>query len=234
VVSVTKALAAVRERIAATGRDPDDVRIVAVTKGFGVEAVHDAVEAGLTDVGENQAQQLLAKVAAGPPPDVRWHFLGPVQRNKVKKLAPHVALWQAVDRVEAGAEVARHRPGAAVLVQVNLSGEGHRPGCAWDDAAGLVDDLSRAGLDVRGLMGVASKGDGARAEFRRLAALRADLGLDELSMGMTGDLEVAVEEGATIVRIGTALFGARPGPGERGRHGGDDTAGMTGRDGVRR
>jgi uncharacterized pyridoxal phosphate-containing UPF0001 family protein len=127
-----------------------------------------------------------------------------------------VALWHAVDRIEAGTEVARHRPGAAVLVQVNLSGQDHRPGCAWSDAPALVDRLSRTGLDVRGLMGVASKGDGARAEFRRLAAMRADLGLDELSIGMTGDLELAVEEGATIVRIGTALFGARPVPGAQG------------------
>ena len=215
-VSVTRALAAVRERIAATGRDVDDVRIVAVTKGFGVEAVRAAVEAGLVDVGENQAQQLLAKVDAGAPTDARWHFLGAIQRNKVKKLAPLVTLWHAVDRVEAGAEVARHRPGAAVLVQVNLSGDDHRPGCRWRDAAGLVDDLAGEGLDVRGLMGVASRGDGARAEFRRLAALRDELGLAELSIGMTGDLEVAVEEGATIVRIGTALFGARPSPGAQG------------------
>ena len=207
-VSVSERLADVRSRIAATGRDPDDVRVVAVTKGFPLDAVRAAVDAGVVDVGENQAQELLAKVDDAPAV-VRWHFLGPVQRNKVKKLAPHVTLWHAVDRAAAGIEVARHRPGAAVLVQVNLSGDEHRPGCGWDDAATLVDQLRAEGLDVRGLMGVASRGAGARDQFRRLAALRDDLGLDDLSMGMSEDLEVAVEEGATIVRVGTALFGPR-------------------------
>jgi hypothetical protein len=211
VVSLNEALAGVRARIASTGRDPAGVRIVAVTKGFGVDAVHAAVGAGLLDVGENQAQQLLAKVASGAPSDVRWHFLGPVQRNKVRKLAPHVALWHAVDRVEAGRAIAQHAPGAAVLVQVNLSGDPGRPGCAWRDAGTLAGDLADEGLDVRGLMGVATRDlDAARDEFRRLAARRDELGLVELSMGMTEDLEIAVEEGATIVRVGTALFGPRP------------------------
>ena len=204
-------LTAVRSRIASTGRDPDEVTIVAVTKGFGVEAVRRAVAAGLRDVGENQAQQLLAKVHEGVPAEVRWHFLGPVQRNKVKKLAPHVTLWHGVDREAAGEELARHRPGADVLVQVNLSGDPSRPGCRWADAATLVERLRTLGLSVRGLMGVATRDGDARSEFRRLAALRTKLGLEELSMGMSGDLEVAVEEGATIVRVGSALFGPRPG-----------------------
>jgi pyridoxal phosphate enzyme (YggS family) len=206
---VTEAAAAVRARIANTGRDPDGVLVVAVTKGHGVEAVRAAVDAGLLDVGENQAQQLLAKIDDGVPEAVRWHFLGPIQRNKVRKLAPHVTMWHGVDRPAAGAEVARHRPGAAVLVQVNVSGHDDRPGCTWAGAGLLVDQLRGEGLDVRGLMGVASRGDGARAQFRRLAALREDLGLEELSMGMTDDFEVAVEEGATIVRLGSALFGPR-------------------------
>jgi hypothetical protein len=203
------ALIDVRARIASTGRDPDEVTIVAVTKGHPVEAVRAAVDAGLLDVGENQAQQLLAKVDAGVPPGVRWHFLGAVQRNKVKKLAPHVALWHGIDREAAGEELARHRPGVAVLVQVNLSGDASRPGCTWDAAPHLVARLRAGGLAVRGLMGVATRDGDARSEFRRLAQLRRDLGLDELSIGMSGDLEVAVEEGATIVRIGSALFGPR-------------------------
>ena len=207
---MSEAAVAVRARIASTGRDPDGVMLVAVTKGHGVEAVRAAVDAGLVDVGENQAQQLLAKIDDGAPGAARWHFLGPVQRNKVKKLAPHVALWHGIDRPSAGAEVARHRPGAAVLVQVNIADDETRPGCAWEAAGPLVGQLRDEGLDVRGLMGVASRGDGARAQFRRLAALRDDLGLAELSMGMTSDLEVAVEEGATIVRVGSALFGPRP------------------------
>ena len=203
-------LTEVRSRIASTGRDPAEVTIVAVTKGFGVDAVRSAVAAGIDDIGENQAQQLLAKVDEGVPAGTRWHYLGAVQRNKVKRLAPHVALWHAIDRPAAGSEVARHRPGAAVLVQVNVSGDEGRPGCGWAEAGPLVDRLRAEGLDVRGLMGVASRGGGARDQFRRLAGLRDDLGLAELSMGMSGDLEVAVEEGATIVRVGSALFGPRP------------------------
>lgn len=210
-MDVTAGLAAVRERIASTGRDPSAVRVVAMTKGFGPDAVVAAVDAGLLDCGENYAQGLLAKVDEAPP-ETRWHFLGPVQRNKVKRLAPHVVLWQSIDREAAAAAVAHHRPGAAVLVQVNLAGDPGRPGCGWDEVAPLVDQARGHGLDVQGLMGVAAPDlDEARASFRRLAAVAGELGLAELSMGMSADLEVAVEAGATIVRIGTALFGARPG-----------------------
>jgi uncharacterized pyridoxal phosphate-containing UPF0001 family protein len=146
------------------------------------------------------------------PAETRWHFLGPVQRNKVKALAPHVSLWQGIDREAAGAEVARRAPGAAVLVQVNLTGDPARPGCSWADAPALVERLGELGLDVRGLMGVAAPDlEAARLQFRRLGALADTLGLAERSMGMSGDLEVAIQEGATTVRIGTSLFGARPG-----------------------
>jgi uncharacterized pyridoxal phosphate-containing UPF0001 family protein len=159
---VARRLDQVRARIAACGRDDGSVTVVAVTKGFGVEAVEAAAAAGLPDVGENQAQQLVAKVGTGRVPDgVRWHFLGPVQRNKVGRLAPLVHLWQAVDRVEAGAAIARHQPGGRVLVQVNVSGAANRPGCGWDEAPGLVAGLRSQGLDVRGLMAVASKGAAA-------------------------------------------------------------------------
>lgn len=203
----------VRARIRAAGGDDRRVRLVAVTKGFGPAVAAEARACGLTDLGENYADELLAKAAAVP--DARWHFLGAVQRRKVRDLAPAVALWHGVDRVEEGEAIARHAPGAAVLVQVNLSGEAHRGGCAWDEVAALVDALRDLGLDVRGLMGVAPAGpvEEARPLFRRLAAVARDLDLAEVSMGMSGDLEVAVEEGATIVRVGTALFGARPNPG---------------------
>lgn len=209
---IVERLAEVRARIEGAGRPPSEVQIVAVTKNVGPAAIADMVAAGLTDLGENQAQSLAAK-AMDAPAGVRWHFLGPVQRNKVKALHPHVSLWHAVDRDAAGTEIARHAPSSPVLVQVNLSGEPHRPGVSWDEAPALVDRLVSSGLDVRGLMGVASRHggpDGARQEFRRLATLASQLGLRELSMGMSNDLEVAVQEGATIVRIGTALFGARP------------------------
>ncbi|HEV7888496.1 MAG TPA: alanine racemase [Acidimicrobiales bacterium] len=188
-------LAEVRRRVG------DAVVVVAVTKGFGPDAARQAVDAGIVDLGENYAQELTAK-AAGVG-GAHWHFLGHVQRNKVKGLAPLVHLWQGVDRP--GVLPA----GARALVQVNLSGLPGRIGCTWDDGPGLVERLRAEGVEVRGVMGVAGPGD-PRPGFRRLAGLARDLGLAEVSMGMSGDYEAAVAEGATMVRLGTALFGPRP------------------------
>jgi hypothetical protein len=208
--TVAAKLAALRERIATAGGDPEVVRIVAVTKGFGTDAVRAALAAGLYDLGENYAQELLAKAPAGG--DARWHFIGPVQRNKVASLAGYVTLWQSVDRLEVAEAIARRQPGGRVLVQVNSSGEISKHGCRLDQAPDLVDAGRRLGLDVAGLMTIGPLGppERARRGFRDVAALQRRLGLVELSMGMTADLEIAVEEGATMVRIGRALFGARP------------------------
>lgn len=195
-------LAALRRRIG------DDVRVVAVTKGFGAEAVRAALAAGLPDVGESYAQELRAK---SPVAGVRWHFVGRLQTNKVRQLAGLVDLWQSVDRLELGEEIARRAPGGRILVQVNVSGEAQKGGCAPADAPGLVARLRAAGLDVRGLMAVGHPAD-PRPGFRRLRELADDLGLVERSMGMSGDLEIAVEEGSTMVRVGRALFGERPRP----------------------
>jgi pyridoxal phosphate enzyme (YggS family) len=200
----------VRARIRNAGRDPDAVSVVAVTKGFGVDVAAAAVAAGLVDVGENYAQELLAKAAAVA--GARWHFVGSVQRNKVKALAPVVHLWHGIDRPPIADAIVRHAPGAAVLVQVNVSGEPAKAGCEWADVEDLVAHAAGLGLDVRGLMAVGPTGppEAARTGFRRLRATADRLGLRECSMGMSADLEVAVEEGATIVRVGTALFGPRP------------------------
>jgi hypothetical protein len=212
---VADRIAAVQARIARAGGS--EVRLVAVTKAFGVDAVTAALASGIHDVGENYAQELLGKVGSLPDRSgdgsaVRWHFLGRLQRNKVKALAPHVHLWQSVDRVELGAEIAKRAPGAGVLVQVNLSGEAQKGGCSWSDLPELVAQLATMDLDVRGLMGVGPEGppDEARPGFRRLVATADELDLPERSIGMTADLDVAVEEGSTMVRIGRDLFGARP------------------------
>ena len=206
---LTDRVAAVRERIARAGGDPDGVTIVAVTKGFGAEVVADAVATGLADIGENYAQELLGKAAEVS--DVRWHFVGAIQRNKVKALAPVVHLWHAVDRASVADEIARRAPGAAVLVQVNLTDDPHRAGCPWSEVGDVVAHAAGVGLDVRGLMAIGPPGppDAARAGFRRVRETADALGLADCSMGMTADLEVAVAEGATIVRVGTALFGPR-------------------------
>lgn len=201
----------VRERIASAGGSPGDVTIVAVTKGFDPETVKAALDAGLNDLGENYGQELESK-AAEAKGEVRWHFLGRVQRNKVRRLVPLVHLWQSVDRLAAGREIAGRAPGARVLVQVNVSGEADKNGCSFDEAPAVVDALQELGLDVRGLMAVGPAGppELARPGFRRLNQLAERLGLAERSMGMTDDLEVAVQEGTTMVRVGRALFGARP------------------------
>lgn len=211
---VADRLAEVRARIEAAGRPPGDVVVVAVTKGFGIDAVEAANAAGIADVGENYAQELAAKVdEASDDPGRRWHFLGRVQRNKVRSIAAAVHLWQGVDRVSAGEEIARRAPGAKVLVQVRIAGDDTRNGCDPDDVDQLVERLDTLGLDVRGLMAVGPAGppELARPGFRKVSALADRLGLAERSMGMTDDLGVAVEEGSTMVRVGRGLFGARPG-----------------------
>jgi pyridoxal phosphate enzyme (YggS family) len=209
-LDVAERMGAARARIESAGGDPARLRIVAVTKGFGADVVAAAVAAGIEDVGENYAQELVEKASAAAGV-ARWHFLGTVQRNKVGRLAPLVACWQGIDRLAAGEAIAAHAPGATVLVQVNLAGEPGRNGCAWDAAPSLVEAVRALGLDVAGLMGVASQDlSAARSEFARLASLRDSLGLRELSIGMSDDLEPAVQAGSTMVRLGRALFGARP------------------------
>lgn len=208
---VARRLADVRRRIAA--RSPDHaVQVVAVTKGFTAAAVQAAVIAGADAIGENYADELLEKQAAldgcwGAP----LHLVGAVQRRTVPKLAAVVSCWETVWRPEEGESIARHAPGATVFVEVNLAGDPQRPGVAPADAGALVQRLSSLGLGVVGLMGVAPLGgaEAARQAFRALRRRADELGLDEVSMGMTDDLEVAVAEGSTMVRVGRALFGER-------------------------
>ncbi len=208
-------LAAIQERIERTAPDPAAVTLVAVTKGFGPEAVRTALAAGLVAVGENYADELVAKAAAladDPGPAPEWHYLGAVQRNKVPRLAPLVACWQGVARVEEGLAIARRHPGARVLVQVDVAGIAGRGGVPEDGVAALVAALREEPLDVAGLMAVGPPGppEDARPGFRRVGRLADDLGLAVRSMGMTDDLEVALSEGSTMIRVGRALFGDRP------------------------
>ena len=208
-IDVAEAADALRARITAAGGR--EVMILAVTKGFGADAVLASHAAGLSAVGENYAQELVAKHdeldGAG-----EWHFIGRLQRNKVRQLADRVDVWQSVDRAELIDELVRRAPGARIMVQVDLSDEPQKGGAPFVEVPALVERARAGGLAVVGLMGVGPAGDPelSRPGFARLVAMADELGLPERSIGMSHDLEVAVEEGSTMVRVGSSLFGDRP------------------------
>ena len=220
--TIEERLGVVRHRILdaahRAGRDANTITLVAVSKTVEHERVIEALHAGQRDFGENRAQELSRKATGvglfkgsrldGVNP--RWHFIGRLQRNKVRSIANLVTCWQSIDRAELVTELAKHAPGARVLVQVNVGDEPQKGGCAPDATAALVDVARDAGLRVEGLMTVPPEGRDARPFFAELRTLSQRLELPELSMGMSGDFEVAIEEGATIVRVGSAVFGPRP------------------------
>lgn len=223
-------LAEVRRRVATATDRPESVRLVAVTKGFDPTAVAMARRAGLADLGENYADELVAKAAdaggrsaAGDGVAPQWHFLGAIQRNKVARLAPVVSWWHGLQRSEEARAIVRRSPEARLMVQVDYVGTQGRSGLPQSEAAELVRNLQAEGITVAGLMTVGPPGSpsGARTAFRALGALADELGVHERSMGMTDDLEVAVEEGSTMIRIGRALFGARAPRSDTVTRGGD-------------
>ena len=199
-------------RIAATGRNPDEVAIVAVTKGFDVSVCRLALQAGLRILGENRVQEALKKMddVAG----AEWHLIGHLQTNKVKQAAGRFELIQSVDSVRLAEAIATHNPNQAVLVEVNVALEPQRSGVAPEQALELAAAVAGL-LDLQGLMGMApAEGDPRPAfdELRRLhdqAEQRVGKGLPILSMGMSGDFEAALAAGSTMLRLGQALFGPR-------------------------
>lgn len=211
---VAERLGVIRHRIEAVvgAARADDVVVLAVTKSFGPDAVHAAMAAGCRAVGENYAQEIAAKfVDIEPRPEV--HFIGQLQTNKVRLVAPFVAVYETVDRGSLAAEIAKRAPAARVMVQVDTSGELGKGGCRVGDVSSLVDTCRSLGLQVEGLMTVGPTEGGpeaARPGFRTVRRLVDTLGLAVCSMGMSDDLEVAVSEGSTEVRVGSALFGSRP------------------------
>jgi pyridoxal phosphate enzyme (YggS family) len=217
---IAQRLAEVRARVAAacerTARDPAEVTIVGVSKTQPAEAVAEAVAAGLLDVGENRAQELLPKAAAaealGARP--RWHFIGHLQRNKVRDVLPHVAVLHSLDSERLAEEIERRATRPLVCyVEVNVAAEASKEGVAPSGVSRLLSFArSCENVQVAGLMTVAPQAadpEDARPVFRALRELAQEHGLAGLSMGMTEDYEVAIEEGATVVRIGRAIFGAR-------------------------
>jgi uncharacterized pyridoxal phosphate-containing UPF0001 family protein len=208
-------LAAVRERIVRAGGDPDAIEIVAVTKGFGAWAIEAAAAAGATVVGESYAQELLTKVGDVVPgvlDSVDLHFIGAMQTNKVRKIAHLVDVWQSVDRASLVHEIAKRSPGASVMLQLDIAGVVGQGGCPLAEAPVLLETARAAGLAVVGCMAIGPQGDVdmVRTAFEQVTAFADAHGLEQRSMGMTGDLEAAVAAGTTMIRVGTALFGERP------------------------
>ena len=208
---------AVDERIRAIRHELELVsgglaRLLPVTKAFGPEAVQVVREAGLTEVGESYAQELVAKHREVNDSEICWHMIGRLQRNKVRPLAGLVSLWQSVDRPELVDEIARWAPGARVLIQVNALDRPGQGGCRPGEVEGLVVRGHDAGLEVTGLMGIGAEGDrdGTERSFATIARLADQLGLAERSMGMTDDRKSALAHGSTLVRMGRAVFGDRP------------------------
>ena len=219
-MSILQNLERVRERIEAAcrrvGRKSSEVTLIGVTKTVGVEAVVEAYEAGLRDFGENRVQEALAKMEAvrqlGFEP--RWHMIGHLQTNKVKIAAGRFGIIHSVDSVRLANEISRrHESLVPVLLEVNVAQDAAKFGFAPEEVAAALREIAvLPHLDARGLMTIAPQANNpedTRPTFQRLRALRDELELSELSMGMSGDFEVAIEEGATMIRVGTAIFGSR-------------------------
>jgi len=216
-------LSAISARIAsaaqAAGRDPASVQLLAVSKTKPASAIREIHAAGVRDVGENYLQEALTKQQALSDLPLLWHFIGPIQSNKTKAIAEHFDWVHSVDRLKIAQRLSEQRPaGLAPLnlcLQVNVSGEDSKSGCAPADLPALAQAVAGLpNLRLRGLMAIPEPTDDRAAQeaaFARLRQLQESLGLglDTLSMGMSHDLEAAIAQGATWVRIGTALFGAR-------------------------
>ena len=221
--TIAENIAKVGERIRAaaqaSGRDLDHIGLLAVSKTKPAAAVREAYAAGIRDFGENYLQEALEKQAELSELPLIWHFIGPIQSNKTKPIAEHFAWVHSVDRLKIAQRLSEQRPADLPLLniclQVNVSAEDSKSGCAPAELAALAEAVSQLpNLRLRGLMAIPEPTDDVtaqRAAFARLRELRdgLPLPLDTLSMGMSHDLDAAIAEGATWVRIGTALFGAR-------------------------
>ncbi len=203
-------------------RKADDIQLLAVSKRHSVEAIQIAYDSGQTSFGENYVQELVEKAQSLSELDISWHFIGPLQSNKTKQIA-EVADWvHTIDRFKIAQRLNDQRPEGlpplSICIQINISGEASKSGVAADDVEALASQIAKLPhLRLRGLMVIPAPSNSfeeQRAAFAKVSQIKDQLNqqgykLDTLSMGMSGDMEAAIAEGATIVRIGTAIFGAR-------------------------
>lgn len=224
--SIAANLQAVASRIAAAcsaaGRAPAEVSLLAVSKTWPAACVREAAACGQRAFGENYVQEGVAKIAELADLNLEWHFIGPLQSNKTRPVAEHFAWVHSIERLKIAERLSAQRPAGLpplqVCIQVNVSGEESKSGCAPAEAPALAAAVAALpNLRLRGLMAIPEPTDDAALQRRRFAALRdllaalnrGGLALDTLSMGMSDDMEAAVAEGSTLVRVGTAIFGAR-------------------------
>lgn len=227
--TITANIAALRQRIVQSasdaGRDPAEITLLAVSKTRSAEEVAVALDAGLTQIGENYLQEAVDKQAALQGRNACWHFIGPIQSNKTREIASHFDWVHSVDREKIARRLSEQRPEGKpqlkICLQVNISREDSKSGVLPEDALTLAKQITALpALQLRGLMAIPAASDDPAEQRAAFAALRAlrdtlqqalpDQTLDTLSMGMSGDMDAAIAEGSTLIRIGTALFGPRP------------------------
>ena len=227
--TITANIAALRQRIVQSasdaGRDPAEITLLAVSKTRSAEEVAVALDAGLTQIGENYLQEAVDKQAALQGRNACWHFIGPIQSNKTREIASHFDWVHSVDREKIARRLSEQRPKRKsplkICLQVNISREDSKSGVLPEDALTLAKQITALpALQLRGLMAIPAASDDPAEQRAAFAALRAlrdtlqqalpDQTLDTLSMGMSGDMDAAIAEGSTLIRIGTALFGPRP------------------------
>jgi pyridoxal phosphate enzyme (YggS family) len=223
---IKSSLKAVNSRIASLaeryGRNPDDIRLLAVSKTFPAEQIQLAYEAGQRAFGENYVDEALSKIETLAGLDIEWHYIGPIQSNKTRKIAEHFDWVHSVASLKHARRLSEQRPAdlppVNVCIQINISGESSKSGIDGSEVAEFASTVSDLpGLRLRGIMGIPAPSTELTAQREAFASLaskymelkKSHEGIDTLSMGMSGDMEAAIAEGTTMVRIGTAIFGSR-------------------------
>ncbi len=209
-MSIEESINALKTRIDRSGRLLEDIKIVGVSKKQPLEKVLEAKKYGITHFGENYGSELLEKFSQIETNDIEIHFIGNIQRREIKNLATYVTWWHSVTRINEIEEILNRSPNANILIQLNLLDDGRR-GLRREDLKAVMRELTGSLVQIRGFMSIGENGnlERTRSIFRETKSLVAEYGLSEVSIGMTQDLDVALDEGSTIVRVGEGIFGQR-------------------------